>query len=306
LGRKCISLDINDAAIELAKKNIDFKIEPGQLSLSDDKRPVQVYEPELLVGNARDLSILSDSSIDLICAHPPYANIIHYTDHKDGDLSFFDVDDFLKEMKVVAKESYRVLKPGRQCAILIGDTRRRKHVIPIGFKLIGVYLDAGFKLKELVIKRQHNCKSTGFWYKNSIKYNFLLLAHEYLAIFEKSKPVGSPSIRQKVLDYGKIVSGFVRPHLKKKLDELETSTVWILPEKNLEERLNRNISDRYSRNKVFKTVSLNIISEDEGNCAAKGAENIDLLFVKPPFLDRGVGADRISLYLQKLGDIVTQ
>jgi len=306
LGSKGIALDINDAAIELAKKNIDFKIEPGQLSLSDDKRPVQVYEPELLVGNARDLSILSDSSIDLICAHPPYANIIHYTDHKDGDLSFFDVDDFLKEMKVVAKESYRVLKPGRQCAILIGDTRRRKHVIPIGFKLIGVYLDAGFKLKELVIKRQHNCKSTGFWYKNSIKYNFLLLAHEYLAIFEKSKPVGSPSIRQKVLDYGKIVSGFVRPHLKKKLDELETSTVWILPEKNLEERLNRNISDRYSRNKVFKTVSLNIISEDEGNCAAKGAENIDLLFVKPPFLDRGVGADRISLYLQKLGDIVTQ
>jgi len=71
-------------------------------------------------------------------------------------------------MSKVARESFRVLKPGRQCAILIGDTRRNKHVIPLGFKLINVYLDAGFKLKELVIKRQHNCKTTGFWTERSV------------------------------------------------------------------------------------------------------------------------------------------
>lgn len=53
-----------------------------------------------------------------------------------------------------------------QDAILKGDTRRKKHVIPLGFKLINVYLDAGFKLRELVTKRQHNCKTTGFWYAN--------------------------------------------------------------------------------------------------------------------------------------------
>ena len=74
------------------------------------------------------------------------------------------MDDFLNEMLKVARESFRVLKPNRQCAILIGDMRRQKHVIPLGFKLINVYLDAGFKLRELVIKRQHNCKTTGFWY----------------------------------------------------------------------------------------------------------------------------------------------
>lgn len=119
------------------------------------------------------------------------------TDAKENDLSFFDIDDFLKEMSKVAKESFRVLKPARQCAILIGDTRRKKHVIPPGFKLINVYLDAGFKLRELVIKRQHNCKTTGFWYANSIKYNFLLLAHEYLPIFEKPQSPVSLSVREK-------------------------------------------------------------------------------------------------------------
>ena len=44
----------------------------------------------------------------------------------------------------------------------------------------------GFKIKEIVIKEQHNCKATGYWKTNSIKYNFMLLAHEYLFIFIKS------------------------------------------------------------------------------------------------------------------------
>ena len=44
---------------------------------------------------------------------------------------------------------------------------------------------AGFKLKEIIIKEQHNCKATGYWKTNSIKYNFLLLAHEYLFVFKK-------------------------------------------------------------------------------------------------------------------------
>lgn len=166
LGRRGIVFDINDKAIELAKKNISFSVEPQQLTLINEKSHLKVYEPKLSVDDARNLSFLQDNSIDLICAHPPYANIIHYTDSKEGDLSFFDIDDFIEEMSKVAKETFRVLKPGRQCAILIGDTRRKKHVIPLGFKLINVYLNAGFKLRELVIKRQHNCKTTGFWYAN--------------------------------------------------------------------------------------------------------------------------------------------
>ena len=164
LGRRCMAFDINDKAIELAKKNINFSMESPQLALTEDEIHSQTYEPELSVGDARNLSLLPDNSMDLICAHPPYANIIHYTDSKEGDLSFLDIDDFLKEMSKVARESFRVLKLGRQCAILIGDMRRKKHVIPLGFKLINVYLDAGFKLRELVIKRQHNCKTSGFWY----------------------------------------------------------------------------------------------------------------------------------------------
>lgn len=93
--------------------------------------------------------------------------------------------DFLEEMKTVATESYRLLKKDKFCAILMGDTRKKGHMIPMSFEVMRILEDAGFKLKELIIKEQHNCKATGYWKTNSVKYNFLLIAHEYLFVFRK-------------------------------------------------------------------------------------------------------------------------
>jgi DNA modification methylase len=88
-------------------------------------------------------------------------------------------------MEAVAAECYRVLKPGKFCAILMGDTRKKGCVIPMSFEVMGIFQSTGFTLKELIIKEQHNCKATGYWKTHSIKYNFLLLAHEYLFVFRK-------------------------------------------------------------------------------------------------------------------------
>ena len=136
-------------------------------------------------GDARNLDFVPDESIDLICTHPPYANIIAYSEDIDDDLSHLKVPEFLDEMKKVAVESYRVLKKDKFCAILMGDTRQKGHMIPMSFKVMQIFQDAGFKLKELIIKEQHNCKATGYWKTNSVKYNFLLIAHEYLFVFRK-------------------------------------------------------------------------------------------------------------------------
>jgi len=307
LGRKCIAFDINNKAIELAKRNIDFNIELQQLTFIGKKSHLKVYESELSVGDARNLSFLQDNSVDLICAHPPYANIIHYTDSKEDDLSFLNIDAFLKEMSKVARESFRVLRPGRQCAILIGDTRRKKHVIPLGFKLINVYLDAGFKLRELVIKRQHNCKTTGFWYANSIKYNFLLLAQEYLPIFEKPKEFPSLNVREREIDYGLVVPTLEKLPLKRKLDEPETTTVWILPEKDFEKRLNKNVIDRYSEGKDYSTVTFVSHSKNEMNFPARNIQKgKQLLFIKSPFLNNNPSNSNIEYYLEGIKKFVNQ
>ncbi len=181
LNRRGIGVDINPDAISLAKERIKF---PAQSNS---------HEPKLLVGDVRNLTSIietalkneKDKQVDFICAHPPYANIIQYTENNPQDLSRLDIDEFVDEMEIVAKRVYDVLKNNKFCAMLIGDTRRKGHMIPMGFMVMQKFLDTGFVLKELVIKQQHNCRTTGFWYNSSIKNNFLLMAHEYLLVFRK-------------------------------------------------------------------------------------------------------------------------
>lgn len=173
LNRNIIGVDINDTAIERCEEKTNF-----QHSGADGK----VY---IKKGDARNLDFLKNESIDLICTHPPYANIIKYSDGTRGDLSLLNVKEFLTEMKKVAAESYRVLKKEKFCAVLMGDTRQKGCMIPMSFEVMKIFNDAGFKLKELIIKEQHNCKATGYWKTNSVKYNFLLIAHEYLFVFKK-------------------------------------------------------------------------------------------------------------------------
>jgi len=77
------------------------------------------------------------------------------------------------------------LKPGGYCAILIGDTRRHKHQIPISFRVMESFLEVGFILKENIIKVQHNTKTAPLWERKSVDNNFLLLMHENLFVFRK-------------------------------------------------------------------------------------------------------------------------
>lgn len=171
--RSFIGVDINPSAIEITKNKCSFDFETQATT-------------SLMLGDARALNI-DDCSIDLICTHPPYADIIHYSENINGDLSLLSTKDFLYEMGKVADECYRVLKKGKYCAILMGDTRKNGMVQPLAFETMRIFELTGFKTKEIIIKEQHNCKATGFWKTNSIKHNFLLLAHEYLFIFKKVK-----------------------------------------------------------------------------------------------------------------------
>ena len=172
LNRNIIGVDINTDALKRCKEKCDFELEK--------EGKVEIYK-----GDARNLDFISDEKIDFICTHPPYANIIQYSENIKEDLSHLKVKEFLIEMEKVAKECYRTLKKNKFCAILMGDTRQKGHIIPMSFEVMKIFEKAGFKTKEIIIKEQHNCKATGFWKTNSVKYNFLLIAHEYLFVFKK-------------------------------------------------------------------------------------------------------------------------
>lgn len=173
LNRHSIGIDVNDEALIRCNKKTSFSCEGSCGNVIIKK------------GDARNLSFIKDNCIDLICTHPPYANIIKYSQNNPNDLSHFKPPDFLEGMEKVAKESYRVLKDSKYCAILMGDIRQNGFIVPLSFEVMRLFKTAGFKLKEIIIKEQHNCKATEYWKEKSTKYNFLLLAHEYLFVFKK-------------------------------------------------------------------------------------------------------------------------
>ena len=170
LGRNAIGIDINFEAIKLSNANLSFTCQERS----------KIFTRQ---GNANNLSFIKDESINLICTHPPYADIIRYSKNIPGDISNLKYTEFLTELTPIAKESYRVLKKQGICAFMIGDIREKGYVLPLGINSMQKFVDAGFKLKEIIIKEQHNCKTTAYWI--NIKKSFLMLAHEYIFVLEK-------------------------------------------------------------------------------------------------------------------------
>jgi DNA modification methylase len=174
LARNALGMDINAEAVQLAEAGLNFKHHPPS------RQRVQV-------GDARDLSFLKDESFDLVLTHPPYMNIIRYSEGKiPGDLSNIgSLPKFCDEIEKIAAELLRVLKPDRYCAILIGDTRRGRHFVPLAFSVMQRFLKVGFVLKEDIIKVQHNCKYTERWRPKAQRDKFYLIMHEHLFVFRK-------------------------------------------------------------------------------------------------------------------------
>ncbi len=181
LGRNGIGVDINYEALMLTFDRLNFET----ANLYEALPPVEI---RLYHGDARNLNLIPDESIDLVATHPPYANIIAYSKGTkvEGDLSCLrSLEEYLDAMTQVAQECYRVLKPGRHCAILVGDTRRHKHYVPIAYRVMERFLQVGFILREDIIKVQWKMKSTREQWQRQANRDFLLIYHEHLFVFRK-------------------------------------------------------------------------------------------------------------------------
>ena len=188
LGRHAVGVDINPNAAMIAMNRLDFEY------VQVDNRRINP-KIKVFVGDARRLDSVGTGTIDLVATHPPYAGIVPYSNADiPGDLSALRLDEFTVEIGKVASECFRILKNGRYCAILIGDTRKHRHYIPIHIGVLGKFLDAGFILKEDIIKLQHETMSSrGRW--NAPSYDFYKIAHEHLFVFRK------PDKDDKLFDY---------------------------------------------------------------------------------------------------------
>lgn len=179
LGRQGLGFDINSQAVALARSRL-APLTPSFAS------PLSLVE----VGDARKLGRVERASVNLVTLHPPYMNVIRYSDGIPGDLSQIgELDEFRLEMKQVIEETWRILRPGGIVALLIGDIRRQRVYMPLGFWTMNDFLAIGFILRDSIVKVQWNCASTSYWIKRSKSYNFHLIVHEHLFILQKPATV---------------------------------------------------------------------------------------------------------------------
>lgn len=176
LHRNADGIDINPEAVQISKKVLEFEYKTKS-------------KQNVFVGDARNLSQYADNKVDLIITHPPYLNIVQYSKNNIAeDLSSIgSIPKFFNEIQIISQELFRVLKEDHYCAILMGDTRKAQHYIPLTYYLLQTFLKTGFVLKEEIIKAQHNCVYSKKWISSAAKYNFYLIMHEHLFVFRKPK-----------------------------------------------------------------------------------------------------------------------
>lgn len=175
LNRNAVGYDINENAVQITRERLSF----------DTSHAAQ---QTVRIGDVRNLPH-ADESIDLILTHPPYANIVKYSDGKNPDdlSSISGIHEFLDELEKGIRELYRVLKPDRYCAILIGDTRKGQHYVPLSHFVLDRCLNVGFALKEEIIKTQHHTTYSQRWTGAARSYRFYLIMHEHLFVLRKPR-----------------------------------------------------------------------------------------------------------------------
>lgn len=120
-------------------------------------------------------------TFDFVWIHPPYWNIIRYSNN-GGDLSNIDdYNHFRQALRVCLHRCYAALAPGGRLAVLVGDVRKRGRYVPIVRDVLNWEGELG-QLRAVIIKAQHNCRSDGV---NYARMEDPRIQHEYCVLFKK-------------------------------------------------------------------------------------------------------------------------
>lgn len=185
-----IGIEINPKIAKIARENLSIRLDPELNSW--------IQKQKLIIGDSRNLKNLGieDKSIDLVFSHPPYWNLINYSEehgYVEGDLSTAPtLEEFLNGMAQNFSEIKRVLKPGRFFCVLIGESFvKGGKVVSLDYYLTDLALKMGFEFYSKVIKYTRLAKSR-MNFINTMKYrslrsNFFICIHDYVLIFRKPR-----------------------------------------------------------------------------------------------------------------------
>ncbi|PSQ61501.1 MAG: methyltransferase [Halobacteriales archaeon SW_8_66_22] len=169
---------------------------------------------ELHLGDARDLSIVDDESVELVVTSPPYFDIKDYENGTGGEDQLGDIEDyeqFNEEIDKIWKQCYEKLVPGGRMCIVVGDILRsrsdydRHRVLPLHATIQEHCTNVGFdnlapiiwyKIGNASLEAGGNARFLGKPYEpGAVIKNDI----EYILLFRKPGSYRSPSTAERIL-----------------------------------------------------------------------------------------------------------
>jgi len=183
LNRDLIGIDIQKKLIDHVNKNIEPKDNFSKLIVGDSAK-TETFER---VGEI--LKKTENGKVQLAILHPPYADIIKFSDLK-GDLSNTkSLREFLEKFTEVLENSIEILEDNRYLAIVIGDKYSAGKWIPLGFYCMNEAQKLGLTLKSVIIKNMAGNRAKqnkeAIWRYRALANDYYIFKHEYIFLFKK-------------------------------------------------------------------------------------------------------------------------
>lgn len=186
MGRRCIGVEL--------KSDLAVQVEDTIKSLGG-KNIVDVVTADSSSVEVREklkdsLDTFGEEKAQFLVLHPPYADIIKFSNKKEDLSNCETTEEFLEMFKNVAQNGYDFLENGRYAALIIGDKYAKGELIPLGFLCMQKMNEVGFKTKSVVVKNIEGNeigkgRTGNLWRYRALAGGFNIFKHEYIMIFEK-------------------------------------------------------------------------------------------------------------------------
>lgn len=133
----------------------------------------------------------SPFKFNLTILHPPYADIIQFSDHPEDLSNCPDLPTYLEEMWKVAVNIDQYVKVKGYVALVLGDIYKGGQIVPLAFLIMQQWrARLSYNLRAVYIKDiQGNVKDnmTNLWRYRHLKIGTAFFKHEYIFVFRKER-----------------------------------------------------------------------------------------------------------------------
>ena len=186
LNRKYIGFDINADIIKTVQRDMQNASYKNYYLESINVLDKQAVEK----GYAKADKKLKCGLAQMIIMHPPYMDIVKFTQEQDDLSQIGELKAFLEKFKIVCQNVLQFLENNKYFALVIGDVYKKSEVVPLSFYCMdAIKRNFKVKLKGIIIKNiEGNRGKLGvntLWRTRALKSDYFLFKHEYIFVFKK-------------------------------------------------------------------------------------------------------------------------